>query len=112
MKQFLKIYVDLDGVLADFDKAYDALIGGRDKRPAPHDDDAFWRPIIEAPNFWLNIEPMPYYHKLWSFLCAEFDHVAILSSPGTHDTERAKAHKRLWVRKVDLRKRAGLLQVL
>jgi hypothetical protein len=26
-----KIYVDLDGVLADFDKRYDEVVGGRDK---------------------------------------------------------------------------------
>jgi len=90
----LKLYCDLDGVLADFDKAYLTISGG-----IPHKgDDEFWARIKAAEDFWLNLEMMPDGPKLWDYVKSHH-YVVILSSPGTHDTERAVRQKRQWIKK-------------
>lgn len=97
MSKKAKIYIDCDGVLADFDTAYDILIGGKEKRPDPSDDDAFWNPIIASLFFWLGIDVLPDARELWDYCNANFDHVAILTSPGRHDVEKAIRQKRIWI---------------
>lgn len=92
----LKLYVDMDGVLANFEQGYDDIVGGRAQWPSKADDDAFWNPIIDTPNFWRNLKPMPDYRELWAYV-SQHDYVAVLSSPGTHDRSRAIVEKREWL---------------
>lgn len=93
----MKIFVDLDGVLADFDSAYLKANGG--SWPEDRDnDDIFWEPVLRTPDFWLNIQPMPDARILWQFLLATGMPLEILSSPGTHDTYRAIQQKQQWFR--------------
>lgn len=94
MVERLKIYCDLDGVLADFDKAYLEISNG-----IPHKgDDEFWARVKAAPDFWLNLEMMPDGQVLWDYV-SRHHYVVILSSPGTHDLERATRQKRQWIKK-------------
>ena len=91
----LKIYCDMDGVLANFAAAYEALTG-KPESEWPKDNDQFWWPIIRKKRFWLDIPMMPDARILWDFLM-KHHYVVILSSPGHHDTERAIVQKRLWL---------------
>ena len=91
----LKCYVDLDGVLVDFEKGYETASGRKCGGP---DDDTFWEPVIRTPDFWINLEWMPGGQKLWEYV-RQHHYVTILSSPGNHDKERAITQKRQWVRK-------------
>jgi hypothetical protein len=55
-----RIYLDCDGVLADFDKGAEAVLG----RPpeiyqARHGAGRFWRDLARAPDFFANLEPLP-----------------------------------------------------
>lgn len=96
MSELVKLYCDLDQVLADFDAGYEAAAGHKPNGGA--DDDTFWKPIIDTPDFWLNLPMMPDGRELWDYIKSHH-YVVILSSPGTHDTERAIRQKRQWVRK-------------
>ena len=57
MKQ---IYLDCDGVLADFDKGAEQVLG---LPPGPfekrHGLPAFWKKLARAPDFFANLEPLP-----------------------------------------------------
>ena len=54
-----QIYCDMDGVLADFEKAIIDQIGGK------FNDDR-WHELPD--DFFLNMEPMPDAKKLWGFI--------------------------------------------
>lgn len=55
-----QIYLDCDGVLADFDKGAEAILGMPprtfEKRYNPG---LFWKRLATAPDFFANLEPMP-----------------------------------------------------
>jgi hypothetical protein len=73
-----QIYMDLDGVLADIDKAFKKLSGGYTPRtfkdsPEFNGDDKkarrrFWQLINSKPGFWQSLEPMPDAMVLWNFV--------------------------------------------
>ena len=50
--------------------------------------DKMWEAVDETPNFWLDIEPIPWYQKLYDAL-AEIGQVTIITQPGL-DPECAK----------------------
>jgi len=55
------LYIDMDGVLADFDLSAEILCGGM--RPSLFEEKygtaKFWETINSDPNFFLNLQPMP-----------------------------------------------------
>jgi hypothetical protein len=55
-----QIYLDCDGVLADFDKGAQAILGLPpavfEKR---HGASAFWKRLAAAPDFFASLEPLP-----------------------------------------------------
>ena len=64
-----KIFVDLDGVLADFDKGIEKLTGsGPDKDNLKRDDKAMWKAVDAAGTFYRDLEPMADADELWAFL--------------------------------------------
>lgn len=95
---FIKVYVDMDGVLTDFDKAVRA-IGGERGLPddaSKEDTDQMFKRIDEAgPEFWSGMDWMPGAKKLWEKI--RLFNPVLLSSPG--DLRYAKRGKQDWVNK-------------
>lgn len=62
-----RIYCDLDGVLANFDKGVHSLVG----KPIHeiNDDGIIWKAVAKAPSFWEELEWMHEGEDLWRFLC-------------------------------------------
>lgn len=85
-------YLDLDGVLCNWEKAYTELSG----KPLKEPGDVDWKLIEKAGvQFWSDMEWMPDGKQLWKAL-KEFK-PTILSSPSRHDGSRVG--KRIWVRR-------------
>ncbi len=86
------VYFDMDGVLANFDEAYDRLIGER----LPNGD-VIWGRVHEIGNFFAQLRPMPGMLALWTSVPKS--RRRILSSipksiavSGDHKREWLKAH--------------------
>jgi len=55
-----RLFLDADGVLADFDLSVRRLLGMRPKAYiAAHGRSAFWKQLAKAPNFYGNLPEMP-----------------------------------------------------
>ena len=91
------VAIDMDGVLADFDKRFIGLHGTTFKQ-AKKDlgDAAAWQIIIDDEDFWLKLEPMEGARTFFKDICLTYGAV-ILTAPPTRDIERAKIQKRLWI---------------
>lgn len=84
-----KIYCDMDGVLADFNKGYKDLTGITPPGPnAPNNDpEKFWEPLKKAgKDFWVNLEWMPDGKELWKYI--EKYKPTILSAPSREISSR------------------------
>ena len=86
MNETYKIYCDLDGVLTDFDKAYQKLTG-IDISNKFHDGPEFWDPINEAGvNFWSEMDWKNDGKRLWNYI--KKHNPKILSAPSRHVESR------------------------
>lgn len=95
MKNTLSLYVDLDGVLTDFNKGYRDLTG-IDITGQFHDSPSFWDPINNAGyDFWVNLEWTEDGKKLWNYI--KKYNPEILSSPSKQEDSRVGKHD--WVKK-------------
>lgn len=86
-----QLYVDLDGVLADFDAGYSTLTG---KRPDRDKDDVDWRRIVSAPGFYAGLPMMSDAAVLWDFV-SQFDPIILTGVPSS--VPGAADDKRSWV---------------
>lgn len=59
-----QLFLDLDGVLADFDGAYEQMFGGKIDRTTI-DPPGFWEHITSAPTFYLDLPVLPDALELW-----------------------------------------------
>ena len=92
------VYLDMDGVIADFDKRFTELAGmGPREYESSFGREKFWDFIDNkiGVKFWTGIEWMPEGKKLYNFV-KQFDH-KLLSAPSRNDT--SKIGKRMWVEK-------------
>jgi hypothetical protein len=95
----IKIYVDLDGVLAHFDDGAEKLLGRHFKHIK---EEVMWREIVNnSPEYWKNLLPCPGAIKLWSFLTEEFyynNQIKILTGLPRSGFDKAKEGKLHWVK--------------
>jgi hypothetical protein len=90
----MTLFLDLDGVLADFDGHYAATIGPLPPRNDPKRD-VDWDKIAGS-QFYAGIPPMDDAFELWDFVKGM--HPEILSGVPTTGRDVAEANKRAWVR--------------
>lgn len=89
----MKLFVDMDGVLADFDSGYEAAFG---VRPSIHADNVDWELVREHKNFYLNLPPMPDFKELWRFI-APLRPIVLTGVP--RSVAEAPENKMAWARK-------------
>ena len=89
-----KIYCDMDGVLADFERGYKELTGV-DLQGEFQKGDDFWDPISEkGVGFWAGLKWMPDGQELWDYLKPYKPD--LLSAPSREDSSRIGKH--VWVK--------------
>lgn len=89
----MQIFVDMDGVLADFDSGYEAAFGYRPSKTA---DTADWSKVRAFPGFYQGLPMMSDAHDLWSFV-QQYRPIVLTGVP--RSVEEAPENKRAWVRK-------------
>jgi hypothetical protein len=89
-----RLYVDLDGVLADFDKQYD-LIFGMESR---NDKKQFWKNVDAAEEWFFHLPPMEDAQELFDYVSKHTFGFKILTATG-YNYEKHSAQKRAWCKK-------------
>ena len=94
------IYLDMDGVLADFDKHFENLYGISPKGyEAKHGQIAFWRTIYKTPRYFEDIPINPKVYDIINMCKALTLDVCILSSPSSTNQPLCMLGKRKWIDK-------------
>lgn len=94
-----QLYLDLDGVLADFDKAAEAQLGTNNiyKYEFIHGPKVFWEKLHSDANFFRNLPKMDGADFLWASVSKL--HPKILTALPKTGAERVDVQKRAWVKK-------------
>lgn len=84
----MKLYVDMDGVLVNFNGGVKKIFKS-DKKCSEIINDygikEFWQEINKINDFWENLEPLhDDIEQIWKSLQNKIPHIAILSSPSRH----------------------------
>jgi 5'(3')-deoxyribonucleotidase len=90
----MTLFIDLDGVLADMDSAYEALTGIRLDKLI---DNVDWAAVAAEPDFYANLSPMPDMEALWAYASTWPDVVVLTGVPKA--VPASTADKRAWVTK-------------
>lgn len=89
----MQLFVDMDGVLADFDAHHETVFGVRADKLA---DNVDWKAVRAVKDFYLNIPPMADLPELWDFI-GRFRPIVLTGVP--RSVAEAPENKRAWVRK-------------
>jgi hypothetical protein len=89
----MNLYVDLDGVLADFDQHHETVFGFRSCKIA---DNVDWEAVRRIEGFYLNIPPMADIALLWGRI-ARYAPIVLTGVPWS--ITEAPENKKAWVRK-------------
>jgi len=98
MENTWKIFVDLDGVLADFEKEFEKFDEGSiGNYMKTHDSSDLWKLIKEEdPDYFINLDMKPDGKKLWNFI-KEYNPTVLTRIP--HSMKNATNDKKEWVKK-------------
>lgn len=93
------IFVDMDGVVADFDKyVLDALGRTFSHSHGPGADDEMWTFLRSRPHFYNELPPTPYAFELWDLVNSFGANVEILTAiPRRSTIPAAEEDKRKWI---------------
>jgi hypothetical protein len=86
----VQIFVDMDGVLADFDRHHEAVFGARPDKIAHNVD---WAAVRAVKGFYQDIPPMADMPVLWDFI-GRFKPIVLTGIPSS--VEEAPDNKRAW----------------
>jgi len=89
-----RLYLDLDGVMADFDAHFPAVFGLDHRSMA---DDAMWATINAHPSYFLDMPPCPGALEFFDDI-ATLDPIVLTACPRTNYANAAM-QKREWVRR-------------
>jgi hypothetical protein len=96
----MQLFVDLDGVLADFDTHYQNIFGALPPKwrslDPDSDHDVDWNAVTKRGNFYLDMPPMADMEKLW-FHVRRYKPIILTGIPSS--VPEAAENKRAWVRK-------------
>ncbi|ABS14242.1 hypothetical protein I6H96_02585 [Brucella anthropi] len=85
------LFVDMDGVLADFDQGYADRFG---IRPSKTDDNVDWGLVRGTEGFYAGLPPMPDFDQLWRGV-APYNPIILTGVP--RSVREAADNKRAWV---------------
>jgi len=92
------IYLDMDGVLTDFEKAFIGIDGRTPKEIEKHGDDAFWDHVRQGGlEFWSKMPWMEGGKELWHYIKRSNVRAEILSAPARSIPESPKG-KEIWIK--------------
>lgn len=91
-----QLYLDLDGVMADYDKHFADLFPGHDLAALPKKE--MWALVHSVPDFFSTIPPCDGALLRWDTWIGRY-HPIVLTAAGTSNYEHVAKQKREWVRK-------------